>query len=513
MFSYLIIGWAGILGLLLGGAMARAISRKLVQQARQRAAQRLEEAQEQAALTLREMKARAREESLALRKANEEHEQRATKENALLAERIKRLEARHEKLEAELSVRQAEHERRQRALVQAKGTAADLRHEAKERRHQARELVEQRADRTAKQTSAQMVDAMVLEHRAQCEDRLRNLEATDGEEFNRQAKRLMGIAMGRHGGRHTAERRSFVVQLGDHGADLLIEHPEYAEIVEQEAGVRWTVAESGATLRIEGGDGVARELARRSVVRMLSNKPFKDPQQLVRNLSDELQKELKVKGKEAFRILGLKPAHHELVMLVGRLAYRTSYTQNQWEHAIEASFMAGLMAAELGLDVITARRGTLLHDIGKALSHEIEGSHAVIGAELARKHGETEVVANAIGSHHGDEPVGSPYALLVASADAMSGARPGARREIIETYGDRIGDLERIATRFSGVNTVHAVQAGRELRVHVDERKVNDQRAATLADEIAAKVSDELTFPGQIRVIVIREFRAVDMAS
>ncbi|HZU81401.1 MAG TPA: HDIG domain-containing protein, partial [Polyangiaceae bacterium] len=202
-----------------------------------------------------------------------------------------------------------------------------------------------------------------------------------------------------------------------------------------------------------------------------------------------------------------------IVKLVGKLNYRTSYTQNQWKHAVEASFLCGMMADELGLDVKLARRAALMHDIGKALTHEIDGSHAVIGADLARKLGESELVANAIGAHHTDEPFNTVYAYLVAAADAMSGARPGARRQQDDNYVERLEDLQRIAGGFAGVDRVYAVHGGREVRVHVQENRISDARAVELSSEIAHRISDEMTFPGQIKVTVIREVRAVEVAS
>jgi len=219
-------------------------------------------------------------------------------------------------------------------------------------------------------------------------------------------------------------------------------------------------------------------------------------------------------GKQAFRLLSLRPAAPEITELVGRLYFRTSYTQNQWEHAVEAAFLAGLMAGELGLNIKLARRAALLHDIGKALTHEVEGSHGDIGGEIAKRCGEREEVVQAISSHH-TEATGetSVYTVLVAAADALSGARPGARRELVETYGERIDQLEALAASFRGVVRAHAVQAGREVRVLVDERRVDDSRMALLASEIAKQVSAELTFPGQIRITVIREFSAVEMAN
>src|SRR5262249_32943032 len=182
-------------------------------------------------------------------------------------------------------------------------------------------------------------------------------------------------------------------------------------------------------------------------------------------------------GKRAFKELEIPRAHPDIVKLVGKLNYRTSYTQNQWKHAVEAAFLCGMMADELGLDVKLARRAALMHDIGKALTHEIDGSHAVIGADLARKLGESEVVSNAIGAHHTDEPFNSAYAFLVAAADAMSGARPGARRQQDDNYAERLEGLERIGASYPGVDRVYAVHGGREIRIYVKEERISDERA------------------------------------
>ena len=218
-------------------------------------------------------------------------------------------------------------------------------------------------------------------------------------------------------------------------------------------------------------------------------------------------------GRRAFSTLEIPQAHPEIVALVGRLNYRTSFTQNQWKHAIEAAFLCGMMADELRLDIKIARRAALMHDIGKALTHELDGSHAVIGADYARRLGESEVVANAIGAHHTDEPFSSPYAYLVAASDAMSGARPGARRQMEDNYVARLDDLERITRSFRGVQEAFAVQGGREVRIYVAEDKIDDRAAIGLSSEIARRISSEMTFPGQIRVTVIREVKALEIAN
>lgn len=513
MFEYMVIGWGAVLGLLIGHAMSRSISRKRVAQAREQAARRVEDAKEEARQSLRAMKARSRETALQLRTSYEEQERQSIEENNLLQERIIKLEGRAEKKEAELSTRQAATQKRENALRQSKGESGALRRQAKEHREQSRGIVEDKAGVTGKEILNQQSEAIVEEHRAFCADRLRNLESSESDECDRQAKRLMGISLGRYRGQFLTERLSFTFPLEGSYKQRLVEEPQLMKLVEGKAGVTISLNENGESVRMEGGDGPGRELVRRCLARLCKEKKIQDAANLINSLSTELDKELKNKGRQSFKLLGIKPAHPELVLLIGKLFYRTSYTQNQWEHSVESAFVAGLMAAEMGLDVKIARRATLLHDIGKALSHEIEGSHAVIGADLAREYDEAGIIVNAIGSHHGDMPPESPYAYLVAASDAMSGARPGARREMIDAYGDRIGDLENIAGSFPGVSSVHAVQAGREIRVHVDEHKVSDRKAEQLSEEIAQEIAQQLTFPGQIRVTVIREFKAIELAS
>jgi ribonuclease Y len=268
-------------------------------------------------------------------------------------------------------------------------------------------------------------------------------------------------------------------------------------------------------VRIEGLDGVGREVARRCLSNLL-RRPAPNPELVVRMARDvaaELDREILDLGKRAFSALEISRAHPEILKLVGRLNYRTSYTQNQWKHAVEAGFLCGMMADELGLDRKMARRAALMHDIGKALTHELDGSHAVIGADYARRLGEAEVVANAIGAHHTDEPFSSPYAYLVAAADAMSGARPGARRQTEDNHVAKLADLERLSRGFAGVEEAFAVQGGREVRVYVREDRVDDLGAVKLSSDIAQVISREMTFPGQIKVTVIREFRAIETAS
>jgi ribonuclease Y len=349
---------------------------------------------------------------------------------------------------------------------------------------------------------------------------LRGIDQSSADpDHGRMAKRIMGIAVGRFSGHYLTERLLSIVPLAP-GTNLdVMAGKDEANLraIEAVANIRIEVTEGRDALRLEGLDGVGREVARRTFTWMARHgSAAADPANVgraARDVAQALDRELMELGRRAFSNLEIPPAHAEIVALVGRLNYRTSFTQNQWKHAVEAAFLCGMMADELGLDVKVARRAALMHDIGKALTHELDGSHAVIGADYARRLGESELVANAIGAHHTDEPFSSPYAYLVAAADAMSGARPGARRQMEDNYVARLDDLERITRSFGGIEEAYAVQGGREVRIYVAEDKVDDRAAIGLSSEIARKISAEMTFPGQIRVTVIRELRAIEIAN
>ncbi|HSS40072.1 MAG TPA: HDIG domain-containing protein [Polyangia bacterium] len=382
-----------------------------------------------------------------------------------------------------------------------------------------RGALEQAARQSSQEILAMLRDAEVEETRVSAARTARAVTETAVEAATKRAKRIMGIAVGRFYGHYLTERLHAIIPLPPGAAGAAITGPEDANLraIESAAGVTLAINEPRDAIRLEGLDGVGREVARRVLARLQRQPALAaDPAKVAqagREIAAALDRELDDLGRRAFQMLEIPPAHAEIVRLVGRLNYRTSYTQNQWKHAVEAAYLCGMMADELGLDEKTARRAALMHDIGKALTHELDGSHAVIGADFARRLGEAEVVANAIGAHHTDEPFNSPYAYLVAGADAMSGGRPGARRQTDESYLMRVEDLERITRSFPGVAEAFAVQGGREVRVYVEQNRVDDLAAVNLSTEIAGKISREMRFPGQIRVTVIRELRAVEVAS
>jgi ribonuclease Y len=382
---------------------------------------------------------------------------------------------------------------------------------------QYRRELERIAKSTVAETKQALTEAEIEEARTHAAQLIRNAgEGATASEIARAAKRLMGISAGRVSNHFCSDRSQSIIPLPEgRGGERSALTLEDLQMVQSASNVTLTFTEANDAIRIEGLDGVGRELARRCVFRLFRRPGLRGDSftKMAREISRELDREILDFGQRGFALLHVPAAHPEIVNLVGRLNFRTSYAQNQWEHALESGYLAGLLAAELGLDVVVARRAALMHDIGKALTHEMDGSHALIGADYARRLGESETVANAIASHHTEEPFGSAYAHIVTAADAMSGGRPGARRQGEDNHMAKLAEIERIARSFRGVGEAFAVQGGREVRVYVEEDRVSDVAANKIASDIAQIISRELTFPGQIKVTVIREFKAVELAS
>jgi ribonucrease Y len=420
----------------------------------------------------------------------------------------------------DLEQRAAAVEARSREVQSARDRASGLERDIERRAGQARQELEARALITTPRLVEQLQRAWVEDARADAAAIVRATDASAADPVHdREARRVLEIASNRYQNHFLTERNISTIRIGAPLVEaLLADGGVVHKALEEVANVQLLVNDEHDAVRLDGLDGVGREVARRALAKLLKKPESIDeartaPADWARKVRTHLEQEIRTLGKKAFQVLEIPKAHPEIVELVGALNYRTSYTQNQWLHAVEASFLCGMMAAELGLDEKLARRATLMHDIGKALTHKIEGSHAVIGADIARRLGESELVANAIGAHHADEPPSSVYAYLVAAADAMSGARPGARRELAEGFTARVEDLERIGASYRGVDHAHAVHGGRELRVYVREKDVDDLRVVEMSQDIAGRISDEMTFPGQIKVTVIRAFEAVATAS
>jgi ribonucrease Y len=381
-------------------------------------------------------------------------------------------------------------------------------------------VLEQRASVSAKSLIDEMTSRWLQDAQARAGAQVRAVEQTASDPaYDREAKRLMEISGPRYQHHYLTERNVANLRCGPEIVSVLVDSDRAVlRALEQVSGIALHVSDDNDAIRMEGIDGVGREMIRRAFSRLerkreAADDARKDPSLWASKAQEAVQQEILTLGKKAFTTLEVQKSHPEIVGLVGALNYRTSYTQNQWWHAVEAAYLAGMIAAEMGIDEKLARRSTLMHDIGKALTHKIDGSHAVIGAEIARRLGEPEIVANAIGSHHNDEPQNSIYAYLTAATDAMSGARPGARREQTEGFSTKVEDLERIGFERHGVSHAHAVHGGRELRVYVRERDVDDATVVEMSGDIASQISEQMTFPGQIKVTVIRAFEAVATAN
>ncbi len=345
---------------------------------------------------------------------------------------------------------------------------------------------------------------------------VRNIEATAKEEAVTEAKRIISLAVQRCAADHASEITVSVVPLpsDDMKARLIGREGRNIRAIENATGIELIIDDTPEVVILSGFDPVRREIARITLEKLISDGRIHPAriEETVEKVRKEMDQEIKQAGESAMFDVGIFGIHPELIKLLGRLKYRTSYGQNVYKHSIEVAQLAGLMAQELGLDVNLAKRAGLLHDIGKAVDHEQEGTHIQLGADLAKKYRESNNVINAIAAHHGDVEPKTIEAVLVAAADAISGARPGARRETGTNYVKRLEKLEAIAGDFRGVDKCYAIQAGREVRVIVKPDQVDDAQTLFLAKDIAKKIEAELEYPGQIKVNVIREFRASEFA-
>ncbi len=379
-----------------------------------------------------------------------------------------------------------------------------------------REQLERAAGMTRDEAKRTLFDQMLDEARHDAAKHVRQIEEEAREEADRRAKKIISIAIERLAGEFVTERAASVVSLpsDDMKGRIIGREGRNIRAIEAATGVDLIIDDTPEAVVISCHNPIRRELARLALQRLISDGRIHPGriEEVVRKAEQELDEAIREAGQKAMLEVGVHGVHPELVKLVGMLKYRYSYAQNVLMHSIEAAFIAGAMAAELGLNEKQARRAALLHDIGKALTHEVEGSHAIIGGEIARKYGESAKIVNAIAAHHEEVKAETILAPLVDAADALSGARPGARREVLESYVKRLEDLERISNSFKGVERSFAVQAGREIRIIVDPGAVPDDQAALLARDVARKIEQDMTYPGQIKVTVIRETRASDLA-
>ncbi len=361
-----------------------------------------------------------------------------------------------------------------------------------------------------------LMDSLESEARMDAAKRLAKIENEMKMEADRKGKNILALAISRYAGDYVADRTVSMVPLPNDEMKGRIIGREGRNIraIEAATGIDIIIDDTPEAVILSGFNPVRREVARQALLQLISDGRIHPGriEEVVEKVTKDLEITMREAGEQATFDVGAHGVHVELINLLGRLKYRTSYGQNVLQHSLEVSFLCGIMASELGVDVKMAKRAGLLHDIGKAVDHEVEGSHAIIGRDLAKKYGEPDDVVYAIGAHHEEQPPQSVIDILVQSADALSGARPGARKEMLQSYVKRLEDLEAIANDFKGVEKSYAIQAGRDLRIIVDSSKVKDEEATVLSQDIARAIESKLTYPGQIRVTVIRETRAVEYA-
>ncbi|MBN2089974.1 ribonuclease Y [candidate division KSB1 bacterium] len=361
-----------------------------------------------------------------------------------------------------------------------------------------------------------LMDNLINKAKQEAAQQMKDIKDKARMNAKKEAREIIIQAIQRTAADHSVETTVSVVNLPNDEMKGRIIGREGRNIraFETATGIEVIVDDTPEAVILSGFDPYRREVAKLALEKLIVDGRIHPAriEELVEKSKQEMNEKVVEEGESALLDCGVHEVHPELVKLLGKLKYRTSYGQNVLQHAIEVSFLAGLMAAELRLDPVLAKRAGLLHDIGKAIDKYTEGTHTSIGVELARKYGEGEVVQNAIESHHEDVPMISPISVLVQAADAISGSRPGARRETLEGYVKRLQKLEELAESFNGVTKTYAIQAGREVRVMVEHEKIDDAMAEQLAGDIANKIQSEMEYPGQIKVTVIREYRAVDYA-
>jgi ribonuclease Y len=481
-------------------------ARRVLEDAQRKAENLVREAELEAKDRLFRMKSEFEAETKEIRSGLEQRDRRLAQKEEHIDRRSEQVEHR----EVELTQREKSVLQREEKIVQEEQRYHELIAEEKQQ-------LETISGLTAEQAKELLIRAMENDARYEGAKLVKRIETEAREESDKRSKKIIAMAIQRYAGDFVAERTVSVVALPSDEMKGRIIGREGRNIraIEAATGIDLIIDDTPEAVILSGFNPVRREVARLSLMKLIADGRIHPAriEDVVKKVTAEVDKTIKEAGEQAAFDLGVHGIHPELIMYLGRLKYRTSYAQNVLQHSVEVGFLAGIMAAELGLNQKLARRMGLLHDLGKAVDHEVEGPHALIGSKLAKKFGEAPKVVHAIAAHHEDVPPNSVYAYLVQAADGLSGARPGARKEMLENYIKRLEDLEGIANSFKGVSNTYAIQAGRELRVLVESDQISDEDAVLLSRDIAKKIEENLTFPGQIKVMVIRETRAIEFAN
>lgn len=516
MLTYIVIAVIALaVGSAIGWVAFSYLEKKKKESALSEADRILEEARKEAKNIRKEAELQAKD---TLFQAKQEIERETKEKKQELQNLEKRLIHKEESLDKKVDLldsKEAEINRREKKLIAQEKSVAEMEQKLTALIEESKAKLEKLAGMTSAEAKKILMENMLQEARHEAAKKIKQIEDEAREKAEKNSKKILSLAIQRYAGEYVSERTVSVVSLPNEEMKGRIIGREGRNIrtIEALTGVDLIIDDTPEAVVISGFNPIRREVARLAIEKLVADGRIHPAriEEVVKKSEREVEESIKEAGQQAVFDMGIHGMNPELIKLIGRLKYRTSYAQNQYQHSLEVGFLTGIMASELGLNPKEARRAGLLHDIGKAVDHEVEGSHAQIGAELARKYNESPTVVQAIAGHHDTEPQ-SILAVLVQAADALSGARPGARREMLETYVKRVEDLEKIANSFEGIGKSYAIQAGRELRIIVESQKISDEDAMILAKEIARKIEKELTYPGQIKVTVIRETRAVEIA-
>ncbi|MGD1974628.1 MAG: ribonuclease Y [Desulfobacterales bacterium] len=504
-------------GLLIAYLIQGRIASRKIRESEVEADRCIKESEKKAATLIKEAELEVKDR---LFKLKNEFDAETSETRAELKKRETRLMHKEENIDKKtelLERRDREFVRKEKHLKKREGKLERKELEYGELLEEQKQQLEKISGLTVGQAKELLIRAMENEARYEGAKLIKRIENETNEQADKKAKKILATAIQRYAGDFVAERTVSVVQLPSDEMKGRIIGREGRNIraLEAATGIDLIIDDTPEAVILSGFNPVRREVARISLMRLISDGRIHPAriEDIVKKVGKEVDTAIKDAGEQAAFDLGVHGIHNELIKCVGKLKFRTSYAQNVLQHSVEVGFLSGIMASELGLNVKLARRMGLLHDIGKAVDHEVEGPHALIGSRLAKKFGESSQIVHAVAAHHEDVPPSSVYALLVQASDGLSGARPGARKELLENYIKRLEDLENIANSFKGVANTYAIQAGRELRVIVESNKISDEESILLSRDVVKKIEESLTFPGQIKVTVIRETRAVEYAN
>lgn len=518
---YALIGLvAGVLGVLVPLLIKNASNKKTIRSAEQKAESIIQKAKSKSSKIEKDSKDRARQFEKKARRNSEEEikkdKQKAKDLERTYNQKLEGLKKKEQSADDKFQNQLRKIEAKEKEIINREKRAESKVVELEDYKKQLQQKLESVGSYTQNQAKEELIKSMTDEAKTEFAQSLSKMEEEYKEVAEEKAKRIISIACARFAGAYAGENLTSTISLPNEEMKGKVIGKEGRNIraFENMCGVDLILDEVPDAVVISAFDPVRREVARRTLTQLFEDGRI-HPQmieQTMRKVKKDLFKTIRIDGEKACDELGVTGLHKDIIDLIGSLKYRTSFSQNQYYHVIEVGTLCGMMAAELGEDVKTARTAGLLHDVGKALDHSMEGSHAIIGADFIKKRGVPEAIAHPVRAHHYEEEPSTILAHLVIAADAISGARPGARRSTQANYYKRLEDLETIANSFDGVTKTFAVQAGREVRVIVDSAKISDEHSVMLSKDIARKITREMKFPGQIKVTVVRETKAIEHA-